>query len=295
MPPVEHDPRLRPDGSAPRRARSRAGTAAVLVALLAAGTGGVLGARWVLQELRSQSCEFRAADRTESFTPEQSANAATITMVAVQRDLPPRAASIALATAIQESELRNIDYGDADSVGLFQQRPSQGWGSQEEILDPVYASHAFYDALLEVPGWEDMEITVAAQEVQRSAYPGAYADHEWEGRVLASTLTGQTPAGMGCDLDAADGSGSATDVLAKAERQFGGSGQAAGDTVTLTAASDQDAWAVASWAVAHAQSESVVLVQVDGMRWDRSLESPTWQDDEDGSTSGATVLITVAG
>lgn len=294
MSPGEHDPRMPGDGPTPRSRRSAAGTAVLVVALLAAGTGGVLGARWVLSELRSQSCEFRAADRTESFTPEQSANAATISMVAVERDLPRRAVSIALATAIQESGLRNINYGDADSVGLFQQRPSQGWGTAEEILDPVYASHAFYDALLEVPGWEEMEITVAAQEVQRSAYPDAYADHEWEGRVLASTLTGETPGGMGCDLDAAAEAGSATDVLAKAERQFNAAGQVDGDTVTITTASDDAAWAVASWAVAHAEAESVVTVQVDGMRWDRTTESPTWNDD-DGSTSGATVIITVAG
>ncbi len=295
MPPDDHGHRLPESGRTTRRGRSAAGTAVLAVALLAAGAGGVLGARWVLTELRSQECEFRAAERTETFTPEQSANAATITMVAVERDLPRRAVSIALATAIQESGLRNITYGDADSVGLFQQRPSQGWGTEEEILDPVYASHAFYDALLEVPGWQDLEITVAAQEVQRSAYPDAYADHEWEGRVLASTLTGETPAGMGCSLDPAGESGSATDLLAKAERTFGASGQVEGSTLTITAASADSAWAVAAWAVAHAEAESVVSVQVDGMQWDRSQEMPTWHNEEDGGASGATVLITVAG
>ncbi|MGC1206502.1 MAG: hypothetical protein WA880_00950, partial [Ornithinimicrobium sp.] len=151
--------------------------------LCVAGVGGVFGARWVIDSVSDPMCEFTAADRSETKTPEQSANASTISIVAVQRGLPPRAASIGIATAIQESKLQNINYGDADSLGLFQQRPSQGWGSEEEILDPVYATNAFYDVLIEVEGWQDGEITEVAQTVQRSAYPDAYADHEWEGRV----------------------------------------------------------------------------------------------------------------
>jgi hypothetical protein len=109
--------------------------------------------------------------------------------------------SIALATAFQESKLVNIDYGDRDSVGLFQQRPSQGWGTAEQILDPVYATNAFYDALEKIEGYEDMAITEAAQQVQRSAYPSAYADHEEDARALASALTGYSPATFSCDLD----------------------------------------------------------------------------------------------
>ena len=124
--------------------------------------------------------------------------------VAVKRGLPPRAATIAIATAIQESKLRNLRYGDRDSLGLFQQRPSQGWGTEEQILDPVYAPTSFYDALVKIKGYESMEITKVAQEVQRSAYPEAYADHEQEGRILASTISGHSPAGLGCRLNAAD-------------------------------------------------------------------------------------------
>jgi hypothetical protein len=100
----------------------------------------------------------------------------------------------------QESDLRNLESGDRDSLGLFQQRPSQGWGSREQILDPVYATNAFYDALVKVDGYEAMEITVAAQAVQRSAYPGAYADHEDDARVLASALTGNSRAAFSCKL-----------------------------------------------------------------------------------------------
>lgn len=79
--------------------------------------------------------------------------------------------TIALATALQESALRNIDYGDRDSLGLFQQRPSQGWGTPAQIMDPVYSAGVFYDRLAEVPGYSRLPLTVAAQRVQRSGFP----------------------------------------------------------------------------------------------------------------------------
>ena len=112
--------------------------------------------------------------------------------------MPARAATIALATAYQESKLYNLESGDRDSLGLFQQRPSQGWGSPEQVLDPYYATNAFYDALAEVDGYETMEVTDAAQEVQRSGFPEAYADHEADARVLASALTGNSPRAFSC-------------------------------------------------------------------------------------------------
>lgn len=299
MPPADRDPRLpegRPAHPPPRRGRRPGAgtTAVVVVAVLVAGSAGVLGARWLLDELRDEACEFRAADRTETFTPEQSANAATIASISVARGLAPRAASIALATAIQESELRNLSYGDADSVGLFQQRPSQGWGSQEQVQDPVYAANAFYDALEAVPGWQDMEVTVIAQEVQRSAYPDAYADHEWEGRVLASTLTGETPAAMGCDLDPAEDRGVPQAVLEKAQRQFGGTGEVTDQGVLFTAGTEGQAWAMATWAVAHAQAESVTTVEIGSLLWSRSDEPLTWRESGDGDLPATSVLVTLA-
>lgn len=134
------------------------------------------------------------------LAPDQTANAALVVGVANRRGLPARAATIGIATAIQESGLRNIDYGDRDSLGLFQQRPSQGWGSEEQVQDPLYATGAFYDALVRVDGYADLEVTDAAQEVQRSGFPEAYADHEGEGRALASSLYGLSPASLTCDL-----------------------------------------------------------------------------------------------
>ncbi|QSB17027.1 M23 family metallopeptidase [Natronosporangium hydrolyticum] len=96
--------------------------------------------------------------------------------------VPPRGWVIAVATAMQESSLRNLPHlgadNDHDSLGLFQQRPSQGWGTPDEILDPHYSSAAFYERMLQVEGWEQLPLTVVAQTVQRSAYPDAYARHE---------------------------------------------------------------------------------------------------------------------
>lgn len=119
----------------------------------------------------------------ETLSEEQRGNAAAIISVAKDMGLPPRAWLVALATAMQESTLRNIDYGDRDSLGLFQQRPSQGWGTPAQVTDPAYSSRIFYERLLEVPGWEQMPITVAAQTVQRSAFPDAYA--QWQDLAAA--------------------------------------------------------------------------------------------------------------
>ncbi|MEU7529295.1 NlpC/P60 family protein [Saccharothrix sp. NPDC042600] len=114
----------------------------------------------------------------ETYTAEQLANARTIVTVAIERRLPKRAAVLALATAMVESNLRNVDYGDRDSLGLFQQRPSQGWGTPGQILNPVYAANAFYDRLTQLPGWSSMPSGVAEQAVQRSAFPERYGPRE---------------------------------------------------------------------------------------------------------------------
>jgi cell wall-associated NlpC family hydrolase len=119
---------------------------------------------------------------------EQVPNARTIQATGVAMSVPVRGQVVALATAMQESTLRNIDYGDRDSVGLFQQRPSQGWGTVEQIMDPVYSSRKFYEGLLAVAGWESLTVTQAAQAVQRSAYPDAYAKWEPLARALQEAI-----------------------------------------------------------------------------------------------------------
>ena len=152
---------------------------AVATALVVVDRGGVP------RLLDTSGCTAEVDGHTVEVDLEQAENAALITAISIQRGMPARAASIALATAYQESELYNIDYGDRDSVGLFQQRPSQGWGTVEQAMDPVHATNAFYDALAKVDGYREMEITEAAQAVQRSAYPDAYADHEADERPRA--------------------------------------------------------------------------------------------------------------
>jgi hypothetical protein len=130
-----------------------------------------------------------------TVTHEQVANARTIAQVAHDRGLPDRAIVIALATAQQESRLRNLDYGDRDSLGLFQQRPSAGWGTEAQVQDPEYAANKFFDHLVGVPGWETGDLTTVADAVQRSAFPLAYA--QWE--EMATALAGALAAGtMSC-------------------------------------------------------------------------------------------------
>ncbi|MFE1407842.1 C40 family peptidase [Streptomyces sp. NPDC058770] len=114
---------------------------------------------------------------------EQVPNAQTIVATGISLDIPKKGQVIALATAMQESRLRNLNYGDRDSLGLFQQRPSQGWGTAQQIRDPVYASERFYKALLKVDGWQQMTVTQAAQAVQKSGLPDAYA--QWESLATA--------------------------------------------------------------------------------------------------------------
>ena len=119
-------------------------------------------------------------------------NARVIVATGIGMHVPARGQVIALATALQESGLRNLPGGDRDSIGLFQQRPSQGWGTPAQLRDPLYAATRFYQALLSVPRWQQLPVTVAAQKVQKSAYPNAYARHEQLAtalqRALAPTL-----------------------------------------------------------------------------------------------------------
>jgi peptidoglycan DL-endopeptidase CwlO len=167
------------------------------------GGGGSYGPGICDAGLRSASSAAGSGvggDTIETLTDEQRQNAATIIRVARDRGTPPRAWLVALATAKQESDLRNTPYGDRDSLGLFQQRPSQGWGTPAQVIDPVYSTSTFLDRLMQVPGWERLPVTVAAQTVQRSAFPDAYA--RWEGLAaqLISQLAGVAdPAGCGPD------------------------------------------------------------------------------------------------
>jgi len=130
-------------------------------------------------------------------TPEQLGNARTIVDVGRGLGLPPRAWVIAVATALQESGLHNLGHlgarNDHDSLGLFQQRSSTGWGTPEQITDPTYAATAFYNHLVRVRDWPSLPLTVAAQKVQISAYPDRYARHESQAGDIVRALFGVGP------------------------------------------------------------------------------------------------------
>lgn len=249
----------------------------VLAVVLVAGLGAWFGGRTLFQGVLGPRCQATAAGSSVDFDPEQMSNAATITAIALRRGLPARAATIALATAIQESKLRNIRYGDRDSVGLFQQRPSQGWGTVEQILDPEYSTNKFYDALVKVDDWETGTITVVAQEVQRSAYPEAYADHEQEGRILASSLAGHSPRGVGCRLDEPEGEADVALVGRLLANEYDLTSRAVEGTLSVQAPSEQIAWSVASWSVAKAVDTGITGVTIGDRSWTRSRDSSAWE------------------
>ncbi|MDX3798538.1 heavy metal transporter [Streptomyces sp. AK04-3B] len=184
--------------SSKRRGRLlRFGAACVVLSAVA----GYVVVQYVAGGTGDPGCRVVSADGTAAyeFTPEQAVNAATIAAVGTDRALPERAVAIALATAIQESALRNLAHGDRDSLGLFQQRPSQGWGTEKQVTDPAYAAAVFYKHLEKVRDYTELPLTVAAQRVQRSGYPEAYAKHEGDAVLLAAALTGTSHATLTCD------------------------------------------------------------------------------------------------
>ncbi|WP_240929728.1 hypothetical protein [Streptomyces coryli] len=253
-------------------------------------------------------CEVETATGAYDLDPDQAANAATISAVAASRRLPTRAVTIALATAMQESELRNIAHGDRDSLGLFQQRPSQGWGSAKQIQDPVYASGRFYDHLVKIPGYSRLPLTVAAQEVQRSGYPQAYAKHETSATLLAAAFTGRERAALNCTTGEGEETAPATtkQVRAQLTREFGkdlvpdqepaaaasGSGPEAEGTLRVPADANraESGWQLAHWAVAHATTLRLEQVSYAGRTWTSGGDNG-WQK-KGNSDAGHVRLVT---
>lgn len=148
---------------------------------------------------RQQLMPAAVAEYQTAFQPTaaQKRNAEVIIETGQKMGLPPRAWVIAVATAAQESTLNNLGHlganNDHDSQGLFQQRPSAGWGTPEQITDPVYSSKAFYSVLKDVPGYDTMALTDAAQTVQVSAFPNHYAKWEKMAADLVLAKYGQGP------------------------------------------------------------------------------------------------------
>ncbi len=295
-----------------RRARRRwAAVAAVTVSVALVGAAAVWAVvAWLDRSMSVPvvaACTATTGAGAAQLAPAQADNAALIAAVAVRRGLPARAATIALATAQQESGLVNLAGGDRDSLGLFQQRPSQGWGTPAQIMDPVHATNTFYDRLVKVPDYTSLPITQAAQAVQHSAFPDAYADDEPMARAFASALTGWSPAALTCTLPTATTAGSSAAVLARVTRDLGAlpSSSTPADpaartkaTVTLdgTALTPGDpahgTWAVAQWSVAVASTLQIDKVQVADRVWTRGATS--WTANDPAPVAAGRVVITLA-
>ena len=290
-------------GGAAKRGRFGGCLIGLLVVLVVAGLLAGLGI-WLLHKLGGISlfsqadCVAVSSDQSYTYDLEQMQNASTIAAVGVRLGVPTFGIEVAEATALQESKLQDLSGGDRDSLGLFQQRPSEGWGTAAQIMDTTYSSTAFYEALLKVSDWQSLPLTVAAQDVQHSAYPDAYAGHADEAGVLAAVFTGTAGNGLTCTLDGPTFSPQATDssglttlgesVVADAEKQWGTASVedasadlrsfalALPDSLSGTAET-QRGWAYANWAVSKAEALGITQVGFDGKTWSSSSSPGAWQ------------------
>ncbi|MEV6946032.1 heavy metal transporter [Streptomyces sp. NPDC051172] len=309
-----------PSSTLKRRGRFfRIGAAFVILLAVA----GYLAVQYVTGGRGGSGCRVvsgEAGGKAYDFTPEQAVNAATIAAVGTGRGMPERAVTIAIATALQESQLRNIEHGDRDSLGLFQQRPSQGWGTRKQILDPTYAAGMFYRHLAKVPDYANLPLTVAAQRVQRSGYPEAYAKHEPDATLLSAALTGNSPATLTCaGLPATTQAAGPDAVRAALVRDFGrealqpaaaevdavstpapspaGNSGTSARTVTLPVAAGkspakgrsvrQRGWQLAHWAVANSSALHIERVSYGGREWTAGNADNPWHTAAADGVGGA--------
>lgn len=202
--------------------------------------------------------------------PAQAAGASTIAAVGKELGLGDPAVTVALVASLQESKLRNVPSGDLDSIGLFQQRPSQGWGTPAQLIDPAYAARAFYAALVRIPGWEAMPPGDVAQRVQRSAAPEEYRVWEHQARMLTEAFTGQAGAAVSCRFDTPAALAPSAQPLDRAVATELGE-PALGVEVAITRG-----WTVAGWLVGHAYEYGITAVSFLGQTWNAA--TGTWQD-----------------
>jgi hypothetical protein len=259
--------------------------------------------RFVVQVLTIPGCQAGFGDNAVALDFGQAADAATIAGVAVRDHLSSRALTIAYATAWQESKLENLTYGDRDSVGIFQQRPSEGWGTTAELEDPVYATQAFFNKLVQVTGYQTIPVYQAAQDVQASADGYAYQAYAPTGQLMAADYT-TAPHAVTCwyspDAQAAAQNVSPklnlTGAAKELDHVFGAPGDANSALTGVTRLSSETAdkitpvagagWTVADWLVANASSYGITQVSYDGYQWTASLSETSWQADSAASASG---------
>jgi hypothetical protein len=231
---------------------------------------------------------------------DQMANAATVSAIGLSQHVPQRAITVALATVWQESKLRNLSGGDRDSIGLFQQRPSQGWGTPGQISDPRYASRTFYTELLKVDGWQDMRVTDAAQAVQRSAHPEAYEKWADKAASLAKALTGDAIGAVACTVTsepAKRGPTAADELAAGLRLDWGNRTNAvtAGEPpgLALPVTESRAGWQYAHWLVSYAKDLGVKRVRFTDREW--TAKSGSWSKVSSAPEDSGRVLAEVYG
>ena len=252
----------------------------LLLAVLV-GLGLYLAFRHVAPALQLQGSGCAADGGGQEITLDagQAGIAATIAGVAQRDALPARAVTVAYAAALQESKLQNLLYGDRDSVGVFQQRPSQGWGPRSDLENPVYATSRFFGALTKVPGYRRMPIYQAAQAVQRSADGLAYARFEPLATNMTAAFTGREPHAVWCWYTPGI-TGTARVRAARLDlvRTFGTlfTRATADPGLAVKVGSIRQGWVVATWLVSHAQQFRITAVRYAGYRWTAAAGSRGW-------------------
>jgi hypothetical protein len=254
--------------------------------------------------LISAGCQVGSGTNAVSLDTQQASIAATIAGVAADEGMPAHAVTIAYATAMQESKMHNLAYGDRDSIGVFQQRPSEGWGTASELQDPAYATAKFFSALTEVHGWQELPVDQAAQAVQHSADGSAYSQYDLMARAMAIAFTGQAAHAVWCwpgpGPQPARNLGAAQTALAAAFGTPGAGHPVAGIATSGMAKAPavavrvepQQAWAVASWLVTHAQAYGISDVRYDGYQWTASDGSRGWRPATgSASTTSGSILL----
>jgi hypothetical protein len=241
-----------------------------------------------------QQCKVNA-DGSVTLDPEQMANAATVAAIGIRRGLPKQAVVVALATALQESKLQNLSGGDRDSIGLFQQRPSQGWGTADQIADPRYAAQKFYAALVRVRGWQQLRVADAAQSVQHSADGEAYQRWADESQILANALTGDVTGAVACtitDKPAQRGQAAAEALALGLTADWGQLDTIHANGlmgVELAVPESRTGWQYAHWLVSHAIDQNIRSVSFGDQVW--TAKDGSWNRAASASQAAAERVV----
>jgi len=280
-----------------------------VLALIAALIAGLAYGAYAVYQRFSQvlavpGCQAGTGNNAVALDFGQAADAATVAGVAVREGLPNRALTVAYATAFQESKLENLTYGDRDSVGIFQQRPSMGWGAAKNLKDPAFASRAFFRALVKVKDYTTIPVYQAAQDVQRSADGSAYEQYTQPGEQLAKYYT-SVPHAVTCwynPAQQASSQGVSTKLnlhgaAEELDHVFGAPGQGQDPALTgvtrirsgsadLITTAPGAGWAVANWLVTNASSYGITRVSYAGYQWTAGLNETSWQANSTETAGG---------